>query len=62
MSEAALVLVDERAIRPVSYFEELPIVKQVGLTWLEILVVVLYTGPLFVLYNGILRGAPTASC
>ena len=31
-------------------------VQQVGLTWVEVLAAVLYTGPLFVLYNCILRG------
>jgi len=61
-TEEGVPAVDERTIRPVSYFEELPIVKQVGLTWLEILVVVLYTGPLFVLYNGILRGFGCCGC
>ena len=32
-------------------------VQQVGLTLVEVLAAVLYTGDLFMLYNGILRGS-----
>ena len=31
-------------------------VVQVSLTWIELVVVVMYTGPLVVLHNGILSG------
>ena len=31
-------------------------VQQVGLTWVEVLAAVLFSSPLVVLYNGILRG------
>ena len=31
--------------------------QQVGLTWVEVLAAVLYTGDLFMLYNSILRGS-----
>lgn len=48
---------DVRRVFPIEHFLELEVVKKVQLTWVEILAVVLYTGPLFVIYNGILRGS-----
>ena len=45
-----------RTIRPISYYEGLDMVAKAGRTWVEILVLVLYTGPMLVLYNDIIRG------
>lgn len=45
-----------RTIRPLSFYSGLDMVKDSSLTWIEIMILVLYTGPMFVLYSGILRG------
>ena len=50
---------DVRTLRPISYYEKTKTVIDTKLTWIEIVVVILYTGPLFVLYNGVLRGFGT---
>merc|ERR1712024_18303 len=50
---------DRRTLRPISFYKALEKLAQAELTWVEIVVLVLYTGPLYVLCSGILRGRGT---
>lgn len=47
---------DVRTLRPIHYYQEMEVVKKVGLIWVEIVSTILYTGPMFIMYNAILRG------
>ena len=47
---------DVRVLRPLAYYAQLESVKRAGLTPFEIIAIILYTGPMFQIYNGMLRG------
>jgi hypothetical protein len=47
-----------RRIVPIEELLERPLAARAGLTRAEMIAVVLYTGPMFVVYNGILRRSP----
>ena len=47
---------DTRVLNKLEYYEALQTAKEAGLTRPEITAVILYTGPMFVIYNGRLRG------
>jgi len=47
---------DVRVLRPLTYYRELKSVTTAGLTSYEIIAIILYTGPMFQIYNGMLRG------
>jgi hypothetical protein len=46
---------DARVLRPLEYYDELERVKDAGLTRPQIIAIILYTGPMFQIYNGVLR-------